>query len=321
MKYLIATLVFLLVEVLYFAIAKRFDIVDRPNERSSHTRVTLLGGGVIFFLSLFYFCATNGWQYPWLLAGVALIAIVSYIDDMRGLPASLRFGVQLVTLFLVLFQFEAFSLDVWKVLLVVFVTMATVNIYNFMDGINGMLAAYSLVVLGTLAYANSINPFVNADLILFVMLSAAVFCFFNFRKKARCFSGDVGSIVMGCIVLFLMGRMIQASPSATQPLSCLIFIGVFLADGGLTILKRMLRGENIFQPHREHMYETLCNDLKVPHLWVSGSYAVVQLAINVCYFFVADKVLYAVAVAIVLFLLYSGFFFGFKQGYLKAKEK
>ena len=315
MKYLIATLVFLAAELLYFTVAKKFNIVDRPNERSSHTQVTLLGGGIIFLLALLYFGATHAGCYPWLLVGGLLIAVVSYIDDIRQLPAWLRFGAQLITVFLVLFQFDAFALDIWKLLLLLFVTLAVVNIYNFMDGVNGMLAGYSLVVLGTLGYVNIfVRPFVEPDLIWFLILAVAVFSVFNFRRRARCFSGDVGSILMGCIVLFLLGRLVQASPSGTQPLSYLVFIAVYIADGGLTILKRMLTGENVFKPHREHLYETLCNDLRVPHLCVSGGYALMQLAINVGWFFVTDKVFYAILVGILLVMAYSAFFFCFKQG-------
>lgn len=317
MKYLIATLVFLAAEILYFSVAKKFNVVDRPNERSSHTQVTLLGGGIIFLLALLWYGVTHAFAYPWLLLGGLLIASVSYIDDIRPLPAWLRFGAQMVTIFLVLFQFEAFTLDVWKLLLLLFVTLAVVNIYNFMDGVNGMLAGYSLVVLGTLGYVNATQqPFVDPDLIWFSIIAVVVFAFFNFRRKARCFSGDVGSILMGVLALFLIGRLVQASPSGEQPLSYLVFIAVYVADGGLTILKRMLAGENIFKPHREHLYETLCNDLRAPHLCVSGSYALLQLLINVGWFLVADKVLYAILIGSFLVVAYSAFFFCFRQGKL-----
>ena len=318
MKYIIAALAFIAVELLYFWIAKRFHIVDRPNERSSHHKVILLGGGIIFPISVIYFSATQHWAYPWFIIGVLLVAIVSYIDDLKGLPSWFRFGIQLIAIFLVLFQFSVFHLDMWKIILVFFVTLGTVNIYNFMDGINGMLAAYSLVVLSSLAYVNAeVLHFVDSDLIIFSMTAVAVFAFFNFRKKARCFSGDVGSIVMGCIVLFLIGRLVQASPTGNPELTYLVFIGIYLADGGLTILKRLLRGENIFKPHREHLYETLCNDLRVPHLTVASSYALAQLVINVLYFLVEDKLLYTVVVAVVLVFGYSLFFLCFNNWKLK----
>lgn len=295
MNYIVATIVFIAIELLYFVVAKHFHIVDRPNERSSHQKVTLLGGGIIFFLSILYFSLTHSIPYPWFLIGISLIAVVSYIDDLHPLPSLFRMIVQLLTVLLVLFQFQVFDLAVWKIILVFFVAVGTMNIYNFMDGINGMLAAYSLVVISTLAYINLfVTQFVDPDLLWFVLIALAVFGFFNFRSKARCFSGDVGSVVMGALVIFLIGKLVQASPTGHADLSYLVFIGVYLADGGLTILKRLLRGENIFKPHREHLYETLCNDCKVPHLCVSSLYAVLQLVINVCYFFFADHTLYAV---------------------------
>lgn len=314
MKYLIALVVLAALELLYFAIAKKFNIVDRPNERSSHTRVTLLGGGIIFFFSVLYFAFTSHFAYPWFLLGLSLVALVSYIDDICDISSLLRMGVQLMAFLLILYQFHVFDLAPWKIVAVLVIAIGTINIYNFMDGINGMLAAYSLVVLGTFAYINRyVLAFVQMDLILLPMIAIMVFGFFNFRHKARCFSGDVGSIVMGCLVLFLIGRLIQATPTSNAEISYLVFISVYLADGGFTILKRMLRGENILKPHREHLYETLCNEMHVPHLCVSSSYALLQLAINVAYFLVPDRNLYAVCVGIGLMCAYSAVFFFYKQ--------
>lgn len=319
MKYIIAALVFIAIEFIYFVVAKKLNIVDKPNERSSHSKVTLLGGGIVFYLSILYFSLTNQLAYPWFLLGLTLIAIVSYIDDLHPLPSLFRMAVQLTTVALVLFQFHAFDLVAWKVVLVFAVAVGTINIYNFMDGVNGMLAAYSLVVLGTLAYIDLwVLPFVNIDLIVLPMIAVGIFAFLNFRTSARCFSGDVGSIVLGCLVLYLIGCLIQATPTNNVGLSYLVFISVYLADGGLTILKRMLRGENILLPHREHLYETLCNEHKIPHLYVSGSYSLLQLLINIGFFLCNDKNLYAVSVALVLLMAYSAMFFVFKNGRAKT---
>ncbi|MBQ9472935.1 MAG: glycosyltransferase family 4 protein [Bacteroidales bacterium] len=310
MKYLIATLFLIAIELVYFALAKRFNIVDRPNERSSHSSPTLLGGGIIFFLAVLYYSVTNNFAYPWLLLGLSLSAIISYIDDLHPLPSIPRMIVQFVTLALIMLQLQAFGLATWKIVLHIVAAVAIVNIYNFMDGINGMLAAYTLVVLGTFIFINlCVSHFIDNGLILIPLIAVGVFSFFNFRTKARCFSGDVGSITLGCLVLFLIGRLIQSTPTNNVGLSYLVFIGVFLADGGLTILKRMLRGENILKPHREHLYETLANDFNVPHLYISACYALLQILINICFFLVRDKNLYAVSVAIFLVIAYSTAFF------------
>lgn len=314
MEYIIAFAVLLALELIYFAIAKKFQIVDRPNERSSHVKVTLLGGGVIFYLSILFFSVYNHLIYPWLLVAMTLIAVVSYIDDLKPMSSIIRMLIQFSAVFMLLGQFDVFALDVWKIVLILVVAVGTINIYNFMDGINGMLAAYSLVVLGTLAYVNMFERhFVEMDLILVPMIAVLIFGFFNFRKKATCFSGDVGSIIMGCLVLFLIGLMVQSSPTNHVELSSLVFIAVYLVDGGCTILKRFLRGENILHPHREHLYETLCNDMKVPHLCVSAMYAVIQLIINILYFFVADRNLYSICVVLLLVILYGLSFFFWKR--------
>lgn len=321
MKYVIASLVILVAELLYFVLAKRFNIMDRPNERSSHTKPTLLGGGVVFFISVLCYFLFSHFTYPWFVLAIAMLAIVCYVDDLHPLPSILRMVVQFAATLLVLFQFQVFDLAVWKIVVVMILAVGTINIYNFMDGINGMLAAYSLVVLATLTYVNvSISPFVDQDLITFAIIALLIFGFFNFRKKAYCFSGDVGSVVMGAFVLFLLGRLVQTTPTGKVELSYLVFIGVYLADGGLTVLKRMLRGENILLPHREHLYETLCNDCKIPHLYVSSGYAIVQLLINVLYFVFADHTLYAVCVAVALLFSYSAFFFYIKHYYTPKGE-
>ena len=319
MKYVIASLVILIAELLYFVLAKRFNIMDRPNERSSHTKPTLLGGGVVFFISVLCYFLFSHFNYPWFVLAIAMLAVVCYVDDLHPLPSILRMVVQFAATLLVLFQFQVFDLAVWKIVVVMILAVGTINIYNFMDGINGMLAAYSLVVLATLTYVNvSVSPFVDQDLITFAMVALLIFGFFNFRRKAYCFSGDVGSVVMGAFVLFLLGRLVQTTPTGKVELSYLVFIGVYLADGGLTVLKRMLRGENILLPHREHLYETLCNDCKIPHLYVSSGYAIAQLIINALYFVFADHTLYAVCVAVILLFSYSAFFFYIKH-YLQPK--
>ena len=309
MYYIISLLVIIALELLYFLVAKKFHIVDRPNERSSHNRPVLLGAGVIFFLAMLYYSLTNGMAYPWFLIGLTIMAIVSYIDDLRTLPSWLRLIAQLAAVF-VSFWSDIDTLEIWQIILFIVVFTGILNIYNFMDGINGMLAAYSFVVVGTLGYLDIVEHcFIEYRFIAIVMISIIVFGFFNFRTKARCFSADVGSITMGLIILYLLVRYTQSVSIPGMNVSRLCFIIVFLADGGLTIAKRFLAGRNIFSAHREHAYETMVNDLKIPHLWVSGGYACLQLIINIGYIIVEDKNLYTLIVAILLVLAYGLFFF------------
>lgn len=309
MYYIIATVAIIALELLYFFVAKKFHIVDRPNERSSHHKVVLLGAGIIFYLALLFYSLTNAIPYPNFLIGLSALAIISYIDDLRQLPSWLRLFAQLFAV-LFSFWFDINALEIWQIMLLVIVFAGILNIYNFMDGINGMLAAYSLVVVGTFGYLDLFEtPFIEPEFIATVVIAILVFGFFNFRTKARCFSGDVGSISMGLIILFLLVRYVKAIPSEGINVSTLCFIIVFLADGGLTIAKRFLSGRNILAAHREHAYETMVNDLKVPHLCVSAGYALLQLIINIGYIMVADKNLYTLIVAFLLVVAYGLFFF------------
>ncbi|MBR6441794.1 MAG: UDP-GlcNAc--UDP-phosphate GlcNAc-1-phosphate transferase [Bacteroidales bacterium] len=309
MYYLITVFALLAIEMLYFLLAKKFHVVDRPNERSSHHKAVLLGAGVIFYFAILYHALVHHIPYPRFLIAATLLAVVSYIDDLRQLPSWLRLGVQFGAVILA-FYVELSTLQVWQMILLLVVFCGVLNVYNFMDGINGMLAAYSLVVVGTFGYLNIFDtPFVDNSFIATILIGILIFGFFNFRNKARCFSGDVGSIVMGLVVLFLFVRYDGAKPDIGETVSYLCLIIVFLADGLLTIAKRFLNGRNILQAHREHAYETLVNDLKVPHLWVSGGYALAQLLINVGYIMVPDKNLYTFLVAMVLVLAYGLFFF------------
>lgn len=313
MYYIITTLFLVLAELGYFAIAKHFNIVDVPNWRSSHTKPVLLGGGVIFYIALLFYSVWSGFPYPYFFIGASIIAVVSYVDDLRGVPSWIRLVAQLLALGVAFFT-QVEDMELWKILLIVVVFVAILNVYNFMDGINGMLMAYSSVFVVTFGIIDVIFlPFVDIRLLAAIMVSLFVFGFFNFRTKARCFSGDVGSVLMGLVTLFLLVSFVKSSPSATPSVSYLTFVIVFLADGGLTVLKRFLNGKNIFQPHREHMYETLVNELKVPHLKVSAGYALVQAAINGGYFLVSDKNLYCFVCAVLLVLVYGLFFFFFNR--------
>lgn len=309
MYYVVTLLAIIAAELLYFYIARKLHIVDRPNERSSHRKVALLGAGIIFGFSIIFFSVTHRFAFLPFTIGATLLAVVSYVDDMKGLPSWLRMFVQIAAVVLGFYS-AINTLEVWQMLLLIVLFVGVLNVYNFMDGINGMLAAYSFVVVGTFGYLNLFQThFVNTEFVFTILAAILVFGFFNFRKNARCFSGDVGSIVMGFIVLFLLLRYDAAIPDNGENVSYLCFIIVFLADGLLTIFKRFLTGRNIFEAHREHLYETLVNNLHVPHLRVSAGYALLQLVINVGYMLFSDKNLYTLIVAFMLVMMYGLFFY------------
>ena len=192
--YLFILFLLLIAEVVYFRIADRFNIIDKPNERSSHSTIVLRGGGIIFVLSLWIWSAFFGFSYPWFIAAVTLIAGVSFIDDISSLPDSVRLVAQFVAMVLMFYQLDMLHLNMWwVVVLALIVCVGASNIINFMDGINGITGGYALASLIPLYIINKTMGFVDESLVMTVILADIVFCIFNFRPKgkAKCFAGDV----------------------------------------------------------------------------------------------------------------------------------
>ena len=208
---------------------------------------------------------------------MSLIGLVSFVDDIRSLPDSVRLVAQFAAMFLMFFQFDILNWhDWWMVLIALIVCVGIINAYNFMDGINGITGGYSLAVLLPLIYLNASDDFISQDYLYVIGLSLIVFCFFNFRKKAKCFAGDVGSISIAFILLFALGKLILH----TGDLSYLTFLAVYGADAVLTICHRIQLHENLGEAHRKHAYQLMANELKMPHVLVSSIYIVLQLAIS-----------------------------------------
>ena len=289
--YIVIAVLLLAAELTYFRIADKCNIIDKPNERSSHKTIVLRGGGIIFTIGLWIWSILFGFQYPWLLAGVTLAAGVSFIDDIHSLPDSLRLVVQFVSMFLVLIEAvdsgklivdsQWIELIVYGVIALIVCVGAT-NIYNFMDGINGITGGYSLAMLIPLIIKNEElimkngEGFVEPSLLIVIGLSLLVFCLFNFRKKAKCFAGDVGSIGIALILTFCMARLMVV----TGDVAWLVLFLIYGVDGVLTICHRIMLHENLGQAHRKHAYQLMANELKIPHVVVSTIYMVLQLAIS-----------------------------------------
>lgn len=277
MTFTIIFLLLVLLELAYFRVADRFNIIDKPNLRSSHKTIVLRGGGIIFLFGIWLYAAFFGLSYPWFIFGLSLIGLVSFIDDIHSLPDSVRLVAQFAAMFLMFYQFDILNWhDWWMVLFALIVCVGIINAYNFMDGINGITGGYSIAVLLPLIYLNSACDFIAQDYLYVVGLSLLVFCFFNFRKKAKCFAGDVGSISIAFILLFALGKLILQ----TGDVSYLLFIAVYGADTILTICHRIQLHENLGEAHRKHAYQLMANELKMPHVLVSSIYMVSQLAIS-----------------------------------------
>ena len=314
------------IELLYFRIADHFDVIDKPNLRSSHAMIVLRGGGIIFTIALWMWAVIYGFQYPWMLAGVTLAATISFMDDIKSLPNTLRLVVQFVATLLVFQEIGVLQWELWWIILItLIVAVGGTNIFNFMDGINGITGGYSLAMLIPLFLLNLKYGFMDENLIIVVSLSVLVFCFFNFRNKAKCFAGDVGSIGMAMILTFCLGRLMFVIGDITWIVLFLIY-GV---DGGMTILHRMMLHENLGQPHRKHAYQLLANELKMSHVVVSLIYMALQLAISLGFIYLCPDTivahwLYLIAMAVILGIAYVLFmmkYYHLHEEYLASLKK
>ena len=302
MYYLVILVLLFLAELFYFKLADKCNIIDKPNERSSHTKVTLRGGGIIFYFGALACFLTNHWEYPWFMVALTLIAFISFVDDIRSTSQGLRLVFHFSAMALMFYQWGLFSLSWWWIIVALIICTGIINAYNFMDGINGITGGYSLVVLVALAYINAeITAFIEPALINTVLCSVLVFCFFNFRKKAKCFAGDVGSVSIAFILLFLIGKLILT----TGDFSWIILLSVYGVDSVLTIIHRLMLHENIGLPHRKHMYQLMANELKIPHVGVSLIYMAAQALVILGYFcFVGYGYWYLLGIIVLLSGIY-----------------
>lgn len=273
----IITILLFLLEYLYFKLADRFNIIDQPNHRSSHTVVTLRGGGIIFAISLLLYPCYFGFQYKYFLTGLALISFISFMDDIKPVSSKLRILFHLGAVALMFCQLGLFDLPVYWIFLALFLVIGSLNAINFMDGINGITGSYALVTLCALLYINIyIAEFITSSLLITSIISVIVFNFFNFRIKAKCFAGDVGSVSIAFIILFFLLQLIIK----TENFSYLLLLLLYGLDTVTTIGFRLIRKERVFEPHRSHFYQHWANEKKVPHLIVASIYALVQLIID-----------------------------------------
>lgn len=278
--------------LIYFKIADKYNIIDKPNHRSAHTEITLRGGGIIFPIAFLFFLgyelffknygfSLNNSAEPnfWIFgAGLLIICLISFIDDMIDLSSKIRLIFHFVSVTLLLYFLNAFQLLPWWGIPICYVLIIGIlNAYNFMDGINGMSGIYSLVLLSSLFYINHyIIEFVDADFIIYPLLASVVFLFFNFRKRAKCFLGDIGSMGIGFWIIALLALLMIKSGQ----IKWILFLAVYGVDTILTIMERLKLKENIFDAHRRHLYQLFANDKKASHLVVSVAYSVIQLLIN-----------------------------------------
>ena len=335
--YIIIAVLLLAAELLYFKIADRCNIIDKPNERSSHSTIVLRGGGVIFVISMlvwyFWFMVKGeGFMVEYLpfLVGLIMICTVSFWDDVHSLPDSLRMVVQILSILLMFWSVGLYTAisPWWLMALVVVVALffcvGATNFINFMDGINGITAAYSFAMLLPILLMNRGLGFIEESYLIVAILGVIVFSIFNFRPKgkAKCFAGDVGSIGIAFIILFALGRLMLATKDVTY----IVFFLVYGIDGTLTIFHRIMLHENLGQAHRKHAYQLMANELKMSHVTVSLIYMVMQLVISLGFIYLCPNTvlahwIYLVVAGIVLAVAYVLFkmkYYHLHEEYLRS---
>ena len=290
LTYSVIAIILLIAELAYFRIADKCNIIDKPNERSSHSTIVLRGGGVIFSLSMVVWAIlmmVQGKaiaQYLPFLCGLVLICGISFWDDVKSLPDSLRMAVQIISILLMFWSMGLYTAAdswLWTAVIVVvalFFCVGATNFINFMDGINGITAAYSFAMLLPILLMNRGLGFIEESYLIVAIIGVLVFSVFNFRPKgkAKCFAGDVGSIGIAFIILFALGRLMLA----TKDITYIVFFLVYGVDGTLTIFHRIILHENLGQAHRKHAYQLMANELGMSHVVVSLLYMAIQLVIS-----------------------------------------
>ena len=344
--YGIITVVLILLELAYFIIAGKLNIIDKPNERSSHSTIVLRGGGVIFLIgTLIWAIATifgafgSSQLYPWFLLAVTMAAGISFVDDIHSLPDSVRLVVQFIAMGLLILQLFISSkgeslfgdsnllINIVFVIIALIVCVGATNIYNFMDGINGITAGYSFAVLLPLFLVNQKVAYMPESFLIVALLSVLIFAYFNFRPrgKAKCFAGDVGSVGMAFILLFAIGLLIVA----TEDVTWLIFLLVYGVDGCLTIVHRFMLHEHLGEAHRKHAYQIMANELKMSHPVVALIYTGLQLAISFGFIYLIPNTvtahwIYLISALLLLSLIYVIFmkkYYHLHEEFLESLKK
>jgi UDP-N-acetylmuramyl pentapeptide phosphotransferase/UDP-N-acetylglucosamine-1-phosphate transferase len=294
---LIIIVSFVLMQV-YLKLALKYNIIDKPNQRSSHIEPTVRGGGLIFVvISWFHYLFLGADVY--LIIGSSLAAITAFIDDIKPLHQLPRLFAHFLGLSIVFLGFGYAQIPIiYWVLIFIFVT-GWVNAYNFMDGINGISFIYALVALLFFYQFPELNSF--SEFIQTLSLALLVFGFYNYRKKARVFAGDVGSVFLAFVLGFFMFQLIFT----TLNFGLILMFVVYGLDAVITILFRLSRGENIFLPHRTHLYQYLVNELKMSHLTVSLLYGLIQLLINILVIYLYNNGLLSILNFCILLVIFA----------------
>ena len=290
------TLLFLM--ILYIRTARRIGIFDKPNERSSHSKIIVRGGGIIFPIAVLFWFVLNGLSFPIFILGLTIISAISFIDDIYSVDHRLRLIVHFIAVLLLSYNLKFIELSWYWWIIFLVLMIGWINAFNFMDGINGMTAFYAMSVLIPIYILNEEYVYTSKDLIVLVGISLFIFSLFNVRSNALCFAGDVGSVAMA----FILGYFVSSLIINTGRWIYILFLVIYGVDSILTIIYRLIRGENITEAHRSHLYQYLANEGRVGHIYVSAAYSLLQLCISIIVIKTKDDISPLLLTLIVLFL-------------------
>ncbi len=283
---------------------KKWALLDKPNERSSHQRAVPRGGG-IGILAAFIVCSLLLSVPPGFWVPAAILALVSFIGDRFEVSVSIRLLAQFFMALCFLYfaggiHVKSFPWVVLPVFYLLFI-VGTANFYNFMDGINGIAGITGMVAFGLMGAYGVLNGKDAAMITLCLCLVWACVGFLPFNlPRARVFLGDVGSILMGFVFACLVVRW-AASFSEILVLSGFLFL--FYADELVTLVERLCDGESPTRAHRRHLYQVLANEGGLAHWRVSTGYGLAQLLIGLVVWKVGDSGRLPLLGVLILFLI------------------
>lgn len=306
----IVFLILLLLALIYYRLALRYGIVDKPNHRSSHTHVTVRGGGILFPIAVLLWWVSYDFPNTWMVLGLVWIAAISLLDDIYTLSGKVRMSIQFLALTMAFYDLDLYTqMPWWSLPILYFIGLGIINAINFMDGINGISGLYGLVFFGTILAVNTYFPIFDENLIRYEILAICVFLIFNLRSKAIMFAGDIGSISLAYLMIYLLAQWYLAEGEWT----IIILLIVYGMDAFLTLGKRLINKENVTEPHRTHLYQFLANQAKRPHVQISLGYAILQFSINLLFFILPQKTpgpyltISILVIAAIIYLLTKGF--------------
>ena len=333
-EYIVIAVLLLVAELIYFKIADYYNIIDKPNERSSHSTIVLRGGGIIFTISMIAWAVmmvvhgNDITGYIPFMAGLLMVAGISFVDDIHSLPDSLRLLVQIVAFLLMFWSMGIMEWNMWWVIpIALFFCVGATNIINFMDGINGITAGYGLAMLLPIFLLNNDLGFIEQSYLIVAIIGILVFSIFNMRPKgkAKCFAGDVGSIAIAFIILFALGKLMLETGDVTY----IVFFLLYGVDGSMTIFHRIMLHENLGQAHRKHAFQLMSNELKMGHVTVTMIYTIGQLMISLGFIYLCPNTvlahwIYLVVAGVVLAVAYVLFmkkYYHLHEEYLASLKK